>query len=98
MSLPWILNVVAGVLALIAAGGLLLAAVSRGAARRGFSFRVFTLGLTLCGTALVVGGAMGVFSTHLVFDGLLMALLGAGAKMRPPKGVRTQASDGQARD
>jgi len=97
MSVIWFATLAAGVFAAIGVAGVLVAAVSRNPCVRRASFKFGTLGLTLGGLALMLGGAAGWFEPEVLSGGLLMVLVGTGSNLVPAAIAKTETREESAR-
>jgi hypothetical protein len=85
MKVLWLFYVAVGLLALVGASGLLIAAIFKDDSSRRMIFKVGTYGLILTGLALMLGSMSNLFGSNELFDGLLLIVFGTGAEMLPAK-------------
>jgi peptidoglycan/LPS O-acetylase OafA/YrhL len=85
MKVLWLFYVAVGLLALVGASSLLIAAIFKDDSSRRMIFKVGTYGLILTGLALMLGSMSKLFGSNELFDGLLLIVFGTGAEMLPAK-------------
>jgi len=85
MELHRLFYAAVGLIVLVGASCLFIAAIFKDESNRRITFKAGTYGLTLGGMALMVGSMFKLFGSNELFDGLLLVLFGTGAEMLPAK-------------